>query len=65
MQPIWDREAAFYGATMLPCLGAVVCSMTAASLMALKKPEQVPLEAHRTVHTVVLLYVLLHRTYSI
>ena len=39
--PIWDREASFYGATCLPCVSAMVLSMIATSFIDLSKPERV------------------------
>lgn len=39
--PIWDRDASFYGATCLPFFFSALIAMVAASLLKLRKPEQV------------------------
>jgi len=40
-EPIWNRDAAFYGACALPCCGALFSSYVIASLFRLRKPESV------------------------
>ena len=40
-QPIWDRDAAFYGATCLPFFLSALIATVAASLLRLRRPEQV------------------------
>lgn len=40
-KPIWDRDAAFYGATCLPFFFSAIVAMFVASLLKLHKPEQV------------------------
>lgn len=39
--PIWNRDATFYAATSLPCVGALLISSFVASLLKLRKPEMV------------------------
>ena len=40
-QPIWNRDAAFYGATCLPFFLSALIATVAASLLRLQRPEQV------------------------
>ncbi len=40
-KPIWDREESFYGATCLPFFCSALIAMVVASLLKLRKPEQV------------------------